>query len=315
MPDRAVKLGVLDFGWVSPGRSAAESLSDSFTAARRAEAVGYSRVWLGEHHLEGHTSGSPQVLAGVLAASTRRIRVGIGAMLLHYWSPLKLAEDFRLLEALFGRVDLGVARGRADDARSHLALLDGRPATDGMLSQEGFQAKLEDLLGHLRGALPDGHPHQGAPVIPDLPVSPEVWVCGAETAAVQAARTGTRFCCTLFHGRRVPPATLARYRAEFRPSPELEAPHAAIAVCGVCADTEGEARALRAAFPHRNYLPSFAGAPEQCAAAIRGLCSEYDVGEAVILDMAPHGPARVRSLELMAQGLGLVSNLSVEAHP
>src|SRR5580692_9112862 len=141
MREQRIQLSLLDFSWVGVNQSPAEALGDTFTLARRAEALGYARYWIGEHHVEGHACGSPQVLAGILAGSTRRIRVGVGAMLLHYWAPLKLAEDFRLLEAMFGRIDLGVGRGRADSLQSHRALLDGRPGNDEMLGGRDYAAK------------------------------------------------------------------------------------------------------------------------------------------------------------------------------
>jgi luciferase family oxidoreductase group 1 len=271
----------------------------------RADALGYARYWLGEHHVEGHASGSPQLLACVLAASTTRIRVGVGAMLLHYWAPLKLAEDFALLEAIFGRIDLGVGRGRADSLQSHRALLDGRGGNDEMLGEAEYAAKLADLVGHLRGTLPFDHPHHGAPVIPAVEVSPEIWVCGSATAAPLAARTGTRFCCTLFHGGIAPPVYIERYRKFFRPSKDLDVPHAAIAIAGVCADTESEALAMRALFPNAHYAPSVVGTPEQCKAGIELFCDEYGVDEVIILDIAPDRTRRLRSAELLAQAFEL----------
>jgi luciferase family oxidoreductase group 1 len=312
--DRRVRLSLLDFNWVNAGQSATQSLRDTFEIAKRADALGYSRFWIGEHHLESHASGSPQVLAGILGASTRRIRIGIGALLLYYASPLKVAEDFRLLETIFrGRMDLGVGRGRADNPKSHLALLDGRPFADGMLSEVEFQHKLDELLGHLRCTVPKGHPHEGAAVIPELDVMPEVWVCGAEAASVQAARTGAHFCCTLFHGRMAPPTHVASYRGNFISSRELPEAHAAIAVCGVCADTESEALAIREAFPRPNYLPSVVGTPQECRRRIHGLCAEYDVDEVVFLDIAPDGARRLRSLELLAQVFDLSASDRKEA--
>lgn len=301
MREQSIQLGLLEFSWVNAGQSPAQSLRDTFAVAKRAEALGYSRFWLGEHHAHGHSCGSPAVLAGILAASTRRIRVGIGSILLHYWSPLMLAEDFRLLSALFGRIDLGVGRGRADNYESHLALLDGRPLVEGLLGEQEYQRKLDELLGFMRGTLPEGHPHRGAAVIPALDVAPETWVCGTETAGPQAARTGSSFCCSLFHGRLAPLELITRYRSSFRPSKELAAPRAAIAVCGVCADTEAEALAMRKGFPQHNYLPSVVGDPSQCRERIDMLRNEYDVDEVLFLDIAPDGDRRIRSAELLAQ--------------
>ncbi|MGW4029830.1 MsnO8 family LLM class oxidoreductase [Streptomyces sp. NPDC004838] len=305
MADQPIRIGLLDFSWAWTSRSPGEALRDTLALGARAEELGYSRYWLGEHHVEGHACGSPQILAGVLAAATDRIRVGVGAMLLHYWAPLKLAEDFRLLETLFGRVDLGVGRGRADSLASHRALLDGRPAGDGMLDDRDYAAKFDELVGHLRGSLGPRHPHRGAPVIPESAAMPEVWVCGSAGAARHAARTGTRFCGTLFHGGIAPPTHLARYRKEFVPSGELAEPRAAIAVAGVCAETEAEARAMRERFPNPNYVPSVVGTPEQCGRRIERFCAEYEVNEVILLDIAPDGLSRMKSVELLAQALGI----------
>jgi luciferase family oxidoreductase group 1 len=299
MGEQRIQLGMLDFSWVNHDQSPVQALKDTVAVAQRAEALGYGRYWLGEHHVEGHACGSPQIFAALLAASTKRIRIGIGAMLLLYWAPLKLAEDFCLLEAIFGRMDLGVGRGLADNFRSHLALLDGR-RNNGMLVEKEYEAKIDELVGHLRGTIPEDHPHHGAAVIPDLDVSPEFWVCGSTTAAQQAARTGTRFCCSLFHGRIAPPSHIVRYRDAFRPSLELGAPYAAVAVAGVCAETEAEAIAMRDAFSNPNYLPTVVGTPEQCKAKIERFHEEYGVDEFILLDIAPDRERRIKSAELLA---------------
>jgi luciferase family oxidoreductase group 1 len=305
MAEQRIRLSLLDFSWVNAGQTAIEALRDTLAVGRCADALGYARYWLGEHHLEGHACGSPQVLAALLAASTRRVRIGIGAMLLRYWAPLKLAEDFCFLEAIFGRIDLGVGRGRADNLQSHRALLDGRPGNDEMLGENEYGTKLDDLVGHLRGTIPAEHPHYGAAVIPASDAMPEIWVCGSATAAPQAARTGTRFCCTLFHGGVAPPTFMARYRNAFRPSRDLAEPHAAIAVAGVCAETEAEAVAMRESFPNPHYLPTVVGTPEQCKASIECFLDQYGVDEIILLDIAPDRPRRIKSAELLAQAFEL----------
>ena len=299
----ALRLDVLDFSWVTRQRSPVQSLKETLAISRRAESLGYHRVWVGEHHIQSNACGSPQVLAAILASTTKQIRIGIGALLLQYYSPLKVAEDFRLLETIFGRIDLGLGRGRADNDASHRALLDGRAGEEpGMFGEEQYSAKLDDLLGFLHGALPEGHAHAAADVIPMLDVAPEVWICGSETAAAQAARRGAHFCCTLFHGREPGPSAMSRYCAEFRASRSLDAPHGAIAVCGVCADTEAEAQEMQELFPHRrHYVPNVIGTPEQCADRLAELRAMYGVDEIFFLDLAPDLARRTRSLELLAQ--------------
>jgi luciferase family oxidoreductase group 1 len=296
-----LKLGVLDFSWVESGQSPARALRDTFAVARQAEALGYARLWVGEHHVAHHASGSPQILAAVLAATTKRIRIGVGAILLYYYSPLKVAEDFRLLESIFGRIDLGVGRGRADDPACHLALLDGRGSeADGMLPSEAYERRLNDVVALLR-ASPGGAPRPGmATVIPQIDVSPEIWVCGGQTAAVQAAQLGARFCCTLFHGRPPGPAYMDHYRASFRPSAQLAAPYAAIAVCQACAETEGEAARIREAFPRPHYFANVVGSARRCRDELERLSAAYGADEVMILDMAPTLAQRSRTLELLS---------------
>ncbi len=305
MPNSPIALGLLDFSWTMRGESAADALNDTQAMAVHAERCGFSRYWLGEHHVEGHACGSPQILAAIAATRTRRIRIGIGAMLLGYWAPLKLAEDFSLLETMFGRIDLGLGRGRADSLASHRALLDGRPGDDGMLSSVAFASRLDDLLGHLDGTLAAGHAHAGAPVLPNAGASPEVWICGSSGAALEAARTGTRFCCTLFHGRIEPPELVQTYRDRFVPSRDLATPHAAIALAGVCAETKAEAIAMRDCFPNPNYLPSLVGTPAQCRGALEAVCEAYEVRDLILLDVAPDRTRRLRSATLLAEEMGL----------
>jgi alkanesulfonate monooxygenase SsuD/methylene tetrahydromethanopterin reductase-like flavin-dependent oxidoreductase (luciferase family) len=79
---RPIRLGLLDFSWVQGDQSPADALSDTLALAELAEVLGFTRFWIGEHHVDGHACGSPQILAGLLAASTRRLRIGVGAMLL-----------------------------------------------------------------------------------------------------------------------------------------------------------------------------------------------------------------------------------------
>lgn len=302
MPDTNTLLSVLDFSWVTPQRSPVQSLKETLAISRRAENLGYHRVWVGEHHIRSNACGSPQVFAAILASTTRHIRIGIGALLLQYYSPLKVAEDFRLLETIFGRIDLGIGRGRADNEHSHLALLDGRGSKgSGMFAEDAYSRKLDDLIALLGGALPEGHPHRDADVIPAVDVEPEIWICGSETAAAQASRRGAHFCCTLFHGREPGPSAVRHYRDRFVPSARRKAPHAAIAVCGVCADSEAEAMAMLEVFPHRrHYLPNVVGTPEQCGERLRALRDEYGVDEIFFLDIAPDLERRTRSLDLLA---------------
>ena len=121
------QLGMLDLSWAEPPRSHAAVAHDSLDLAPLAETFGYSRYWLAEHHSPWVAHGSPEILLPLLAGLTSSLRVGTAGVLLGFYSPYKVAANFRLLEALFpGRIDLGIARGLPDGDIGP-ALLDGRP--------------------------------------------------------------------------------------------------------------------------------------------------------------------------------------------
>src|SRR5258707_12937120 len=151
-----VPLGVLDKPRVISGYSPAEAIAETVSLARLAEGLGYHRYWLAEHHaIAALADPSPEILVARVASATSRIRVGTGGVLLPYYSPLKIAEQFRMLEALFpGRIDLVISRAPGGDPRTALALMDGEfQGAEHMPQQE------QDLLGVLELSLPAGHPY------------------------------------------------------------------------------------------------------------------------------------------------------------
>ncbi|HYS51567.1 MAG TPA: MsnO8 family LLM class oxidoreductase, partial [Burkholderiales bacterium] len=151
-----VPLGVLDQSPVISGHSPAAAIAETVSLARLAEELGYHRYWLAEHHaIAALADPSPEILVSRVACATSRIRVGTGGVLLPYYSPLKIAEQFRMLEALFpGRIDLGIGRAPGGDPRTALALSDGEyPGAEHMPQQ------VQDLIGFLDRTLPAGHPY------------------------------------------------------------------------------------------------------------------------------------------------------------
>src|SRR5437879_12726864 len=123
-------LGVLDQSPVISGHSPARAIAETVSLARLVDELGYHRYWLAEHHaIAALADPSPEILVARVACATSRIRVGTGGVLLPYYSPLKIAEQFRMLEALFpGRIDLGIGRAPGGDPRTAPALADGEYA-------------------------------------------------------------------------------------------------------------------------------------------------------------------------------------------
>src|SRR5918997_1724679 len=147
MPGESVtpplRLGVLDQSPVSEGSTGAEALANTLDLARLADDLGYHRYWVAEHHgTPMLASTSPEVLIGPIASATSRIRVGAGGVILHHYSPRKVAESFSVLSGLFAdRIDLGLGRGMSADATTTFALQRDRraPAPGDFLNPNGAE--------------------------------------------------------------------------------------------------------------------------------------------------------------------------------
>jgi luciferase family oxidoreductase group 1 len=239
-----VPLGVLDQSPVVSGRSPAQAIAETVELARLAEELGYHRYWLAEHHaIAALADPSPEILVARVASATSRIRVGTGGVLLPYYSPLKIAEQFRMLEALFpGRIDLGLGRAPGGDPRTALALMDGEyPGAERMPQQ------VHDLVGFLDGTLPAGHPYARIKAQPAGNTSPEVWLLGSsDYGGALAAQLGLRFAFAHFisaHGGEV---VSRAYRQHYQPSEREPKPWSLVCAFVICAKTRDEAERLAA---------------------------------------------------------------------
>jgi luciferase family oxidoreductase group 1 len=201
-----------------------------------AEALGYHRFWVAEHHASANYAGAaPEVLAAHLLAQTSRIRIGTGGVMLQHYSPFKVAEVFRVLEALApGRVDLGVGKAPGGLPASTRALQSRHDSA----RQSSFEALLAELEGFLGGTLPAGHPLAGVAITPRVPSPPERIVLGASSdTALEAARHGWQFCYAgHFNGEL---ADIERVTRDYR---KASGRAASLALYAVVADT-GEAAA------------------------------------------------------------------------
>jgi luciferase family oxidoreductase group 1 len=239
-----ISLGILDQSPIVSGYSPAQAIAETVSLARLAEELGYHRYWLAEHHaIAALADPCPEILVSSVAAATSRIRVGTGGVLLPYYSALKVAEVFRMLEALFPqRIDLGIGRAPGGDPRTALAMQDGEFGGADRMPQQ-----VQDLVGFLDGSLPASHPFAGVRVQPAGNSSPQVWLLGSsDYSGALASQLGLRFAFAHFisaHGG----AEVARaYREHYRPS--AREPQACSLVCAfvVCAKTRAEAERLAA---------------------------------------------------------------------
>jgi luciferase family oxidoreductase group 1 len=295
-----ISLGVLDFCSIPPNKTNGYALRSTVELARRVDTLGYSRYWLTEHH-KGAAHASPELLIPIIAGLTKRIHVGAAGILLYFYSPLKVVENFGLLETLFSeRIDLGICRGGQEPLIAQ-ALLDGRTRK---LDLNLYKEKVETLMNYLYGS------SKIPATLIDSP-QPEVWVLGQGWRSVSlAAQNGVAYSHSLFHkGFQDNPTILQKYRETFEPRFEkIPTPRCNIAVAGICADTEAQAYQLLE--QHSNYqfiIPSIVGNPSQCKEQLEALQERYGVSEIIFLDLCQECEDRLRSYELLAAELGLTS--------
>ncbi|HEY1411051.1 MAG TPA: LLM class flavin-dependent oxidoreductase [Rhodopila sp.] len=329
-----LRLSVLDQSTIVTGRSPDESIRESIALAQHCEALGYVRYWCAEHHNSDSQAGTaPEILIAAIAATTQRIRVGSAGVMLPHYSALKVAEQFRVLDAIApGRIDLGLGRAPGSDGRTAYAL---NPRAE--TASDQFPADVRDLLAWLSGTkLIENHPFRDIRAQPGGPTRPEVWILGSSDYGAQvAAYFGLPFCFAHFitDGRGIEQA-MAIYREGYRPSETHPAPHAALCVWAMAADTPEEAarlyqsrlvsrmnrdRGIFAALPspeeamahvysggeaeraERMKSRALFGTPDVVATKLRALATTFDVEEIAVLTTLHDKQARRHSYTLLAR--------------
>jgi luciferase family oxidoreductase group 1 len=331
-----MKLSVLDQSPVIAGHSAAQAVAETLALARRVEALGYHRYWLAEHHaIAALADPCPEVLLARLGAETRRMRVGTGGVLLPYYSAFKVAEVFRMLEAMYpGRVDLGIGRAPGGDVRTARAVGGGH-----FPDAERFPQQVWELAGHLCGTLPEDHPERGLRVQPGGASAPEIWLLGSsDYSGLLAAQLGLRFAFAHFINARGGDAVMHAYRERYQPSAREPQPHTLLCCFVICAASDQEAerlaqvidlRRLEMAYnldtpvptleqaaarayseKERDYIRgqrarTVIGGPERCKAQLEQLAAQYAADELMVLTITGDYASRARSYELLAEAFAL----------
>ena len=334
---RPLRLSVLDQSPVRQGSTAAQALKETVQLAQLADRLGYTRYWLSEHHNTSRLAGStPEVLIAHLAGETEHIRVGSGGIMLPNHSALKVAENFRMLEALFpGRIDLGMGRAPGTD-RLTAALLN--PSNN--FSEEDFMQQLGDLQHYFDDTAQFESSGQKVIAIPQAESVPAQWLLSSSgQSALFAAHFGMGFSFAHFINPNGGPQAVQAYRGRFRPSAHLAAPVANFAITVLCADTDEKARQLQAVMDYlwlsfergrseqgnvtyeqiKDYVYSPAeqarvqanrpravsGTPEQVKARLSQLAADYDVDEIIAVTITQDFADRLRSYELLAEAFAL----------
>jgi luciferase family oxidoreductase group 1 len=241
---RMVAVSVLDLVPVVEGQEAGDALRNAVSLVRHAESLGYRRYWVAEHHnMVGIASAATSVVIGQLAATTSRIRVGAGGIMLPNHAPLVIAEQFGTLEALFpSRIDLGLGRAPGTDQLTLRAL------RRSPMSSDSFP---QDVL-ELQALFAPAGPNQAIRAVPGEGLNVPLWILGSSLFGAQlAAELGLPYSFASHFAPDALMQALAVYRERFKPSEQLATPHAMPGINVVAADTDEEARHLATSLQQR----------------------------------------------------------------
>lgn len=328
---RKITLSVLDQTPIRRGSNAAQALQETIRLARHADRLGYTRYWLSEHHNTRTLAGaSPEILIARLAAETRHIRLGSGGIMLPNHSALKVAENFRLLEALYpGRIDLGLGRAPGGD-RLTAQLLNPSNTFD---PQEYIQ-QIKDLDAFMSDASTPGTVQGKVRAIPHIDTRPELWMLTSSgDSAYLAAHFGMALSFAQFISPVGGPAAIKAYKERFRPSAQLASPKASVGVFAFCSEDPQKVKEVQAVMDFRllsfekgkyDLIPSYAeakeyeyteaewqrvlynrqrtaiGEPDWISHKFEAMTKEFGVDELVISTFTESLEDRMHSYELLA---------------
>ena len=336
-------LSVLDQSPIRRDGTSADAIAETIALARACDRLGYHRYWLAEHHNSNSFAGScPEILIARVAQETQRMRIGSGGVMLTHYSPLKVAEQFRMLDVLTpGRIDLGLGRAPGTDQMTARALQAGpQPFPIDAFPSQAFLLRqfLDDAAG--REPLPEDHPYRGIHAMPRAPTpGPELWMLGSGIhGAVYAAELGLPFSHAHFISSDGSEDAVKEYRDRFKPSPACPAPRVSLGVAALVAETAEEAERLSASrnlwvvrllsgrpipfpspeealsqplSPQEEKLlasvvkRSIVGTKDQVRERLSALAEAHGANELVVVTITYDFASRLRSYELLAEAFGL----------
>jgi luciferase family oxidoreductase group 1 len=337
-----IKLSVLDQSPIPEGKTAVEALVDTTRLAQETEQWGYHRFWVSEHHFTRSLAGSsPEVLISHLAAKTEKIRVGSGGVMLPHYSSYKVAENFKVLEALNpNRIDLGIGRASGGMPLATRALQEGK-----MANIDQYPQQLEDLIRYIYDLVDDHERFPGLIATPQIETVPEIWLLGSSGgSAMLAAQQGVGYAFAQFINGEGGADVVKFYKEHFQPSCCNQEPQTMLAIFAICGETDEEAELLAKSLDLsllliekgeiRNGIPSLetalnysytlfdecrirenrkrmiVGGKEKVKERILELGQEYQTDEIMIVSLIHDFEAKLRSYRLLAEAFGLENRIS-----
>ncbi|MCO5339049.1 MULTISPECIES: LLM class flavin-dependent oxidoreductase [Delftia] len=326
-----VRLSMLDLVAVREGGTVAEALDIALATARKAEALGFERYWLAEHHnMPGIASSATAVLIGHIAGGTSKIRVGSGGIMLPNHAPLVVAEAFGTLAELYpGRIDLGLGRAPGTDGATMRALRRDRVETE-----EDFPRDVMELQRLLGPATPD----QKLVATPGAGTNVPIWLLGSSLFSAQlAAHLGLPYAFASHFAPRMLYQAVQLYRSLFKPSAQLAKPYVIVGAPVIAAPTDDEAEYLASSTyqrvlgiitgrrgllprPIENYAAQLGeqerraigdflavasiGGPDKVRTRLQKLQADTEADELILVSDVYDRDLRLRSLEITAGVMG-----------
>jgi len=295
--DQPIRFSLLDLSPIVQGGNATQSFRNTLDLAQHAERWGYHRYWLAEHHnIPGIASAATSIVIAHVAGGTSTIRVGSGGIMLPNHAPLVIAEQFGTLESLFpGRIDLGIGRAPGGDQMTARALRRNLGS-----SGDTFPDDLQELIAYFQGTLP-------VKAIPGTGLNVPIYLLGSsDFSARLAAVLGLPFAFASHFAPDFLHTALRIYRENFRPSEQLERPHAMVGVNVFAADSDGEARRLFTSL-QQQFLNLVRGAPDKTPPPVETMDGLWSPAEQAHVNRMMRysvvgGPATVRrGLEIILE--------------
>jgi len=331
MNTKQIRLSVLDQSPVRKGVTAEQAVKETIELAKYTDTLGYTRFWVSEHHNTGSLAGStPEVLMAHLAGQTQNIRIGSGGIMMPNHSALKVAENFRMLEALFpGRIDLGMGRAPGTDRLTASML---NPSNQ--FREQDFIEQLYDLNNYFHDIGEPGTPHAKIRAIPQVKTVPSMWLLSSSgQSGLFAAHFGMGLSFAHFINPIGGPEAVALYRDRFKPSADMPVQQANLAIFVFCSESEEKIQQHQALMDYRftqfekggglspvsyddikdtvyspleleriqyNRKRVITGNPAQMKVKLTKLANDYEVNEIIAVTITEHFEDRLASYKLLA---------------
>ncbi|ASU36614.1 LLM class flavin-dependent oxidoreductase [Mucilaginibacter xinganensis] len=331
-----IRLSVLDQSPIRKGVTAEQAIQETIALAKHTDQLGYTRFWVSEHHNTGSLAGStPEVLLAYLASQTKNIRIGSGGVMMPNHSALKVAENFRMLEALApGRIDLGMGRAPGTD-RITASMLN----PSNQFREQDFIEQLYELNNYFHDRGDPGTPQLKIRAIPQVQTVPDMWLLSSSgQSGLFAAHFGMGLSFAHFINPFGGPEAVAMYRDKFQPSADKATAQANVAIFVFCSEDKEKIRQHQALMDYRfnqfekggglspvsyddikdveysaaemdrikyNRARVIAGTPSEIKLKLTWLAEDYKVDEIIAITITEDFEDRLNSYSLLAEQFGL----------